>query len=556
LIKRYDLRSKRETASFNVPAGTNFDIAVFSPDGQYVATDDPDRSVALWDLGNQQQIRKLAGPGSPVSSISFSPLHQSLASAFVGGTYRVWDLNSGEQKFEGHSELPRPPLAFSPDGKQMAVGLKPNAAGIIDAETGTSLRSFSIPGDILELLFFSPDGRTVFATTNDGHLYSWNSHDAQSRAFSESHANEVISFSFAPDGKTLATGSVDRTVRIWDGATGKELRKIVGHGAWVTSVQWSADGRFLLSGDADGLIKLWDTATNELPVWPSPKPESVSATTFTSAGQLIALGRNSDGDLRLWNLSNGAILANLGKANAISSAAFSRDALLVAAAVPPDIRIFSVASGKLISLLPASDQSVYSVDFSADSAKLLSGDTLGKVLLWDVANGRVEARLNGGNMYYRAVFSRDGKQIASADQDGKIRIWDVASRTIRQTLIGHAGVAKLLSFSPDGQLLASAADDNTVRLWNTASGTEARPAITSRSVERLAFSPDGKRLVTGSFDGAIVLWDVGRAQEILTLQKSGSQPPSAISFSSDGLMLAVSDIAGAVRVWQGARPGY
>jgi WD40 repeat protein len=156
-------------------------------------------------------------------------------------------------------------------------------------------------------------------------------------------------------------------------------------------------------------------------------------------------------------------------------------------------------------------------------------------------------------MYYRAVFSPDGKQIASADQDGKIRIWDVASATINKTLIGHTGVAKLISFSPDGRLLATAADDNTVRIWDPVSGNELGPPVHSDSVQRFAFTPDGKRLVTASLDGAVVLWDVTDMQEIVTLRRRGGQP-SSVSFSQNGLALAVSDENGAVRVWQAGQP--
>jgi WD40 repeat protein len=156
-------------------------------------------------------------------------------------------------------------------------------------------------------------------------------------------------------------------------------------------------------------------------------------------------------------------------------------------------------------------------------------------------------------MYYRAVFSKDGKQIASADQDGKVRIWDAPSATISNTLIGHTGVAKLIHFSPDGRLIITAADDNTVRIWDAASGKEVKPPVSSDSVQRFVFSPDGKRLVTASHDGAVVLWEVEGMQEVITLQKLG-RPPTSVTFSNDGLTLAVSDENGGVRVWQAGKP--
>jgi WD40 repeat protein len=553
LLKFFDRRSQKEAMSFSVPAGTNFDVAVFSPDNKYVATDSPDNSVALWDLSSKQQVHKLQGPGKPIVWLAFAPDQQSLACTFVGGTFKVWDLASGKQKFEGHSQLETPGIAFSSDGKQLAVGMRETVTEILDADTGKPLRSLSSPKGTPGLIFFSPDGTGLFATTSEGDIYCWVMRDGQLLDFGDGHSNEVLSFSFSPDGKILATGSLDRTLKLWDVATGRELRTIMGHGAWVTSLHFSAEGRYLLSGDSDGLIKVWDLAGKEMPVWPDQKPTSVSATTFTPGNDLIAIGRAADAKLRIWNLSNGRTVADLGSAQTISSAAFSKDAALVAAAVAPQIRIYSVATGQLISTLAAPAVDVYSLEFSPDGTKLLSGDRQGNVILSEVSSGRAAERLNGKNMYYRAVFSPDGKQIASADQDGKVRIWDVASTTIDKTLIGHTGVAKLISFSPDGRLLATAADDNTVRIWDTASGKELGAPVHSDSVQRFAFTPDGKRLVTASLDGAVVLWDVTGMQEIVTLRKRGG-PPSSVSFSQNGLVLAVSDENGAIRVWQAGQP--
>jgi WD40 repeat protein len=553
LIRLYNRGPQQEPISFNVPAGTNFDIAVFSPDNKYVATDAPDKSVALWDLSSRQQVHKFPGPGPPVISLAFSPDQQALAAAFLYGKFRIWDLTSGKQTFEGISKLERPGIAFSSDGKYLALGMTDNVTEILDVDTGKLLRSFLLPKGPPGLIFFSPDGNKLFATTPDGYIYCWNIRDGEPLDFHERHTNEVMSFSFSPDGRILVTGSVDRTVKLWDVATGRLLRTILGHGAWVSSVHWSANGRYLLSGDRDGLIKMWDMDAKELPIWPRQEPLSVSATTFSPKNELIAIGRAIDGNLALWNLSQGRGGEHLGPAGTITSAAFSKDATLVAVAVAPQIKIYRVGSGMLISTLEAPAAEVYSLDFSPDGTKLLSGDRDGNVIISGVSSGRAELRLNSGNMYYRAVFSADGKRIASADQDGKVRIWDVASATITNTLTGHTGVARLIRFSPDGRLLATAGDDNTVRLWDVALGKELNH-IRSDSIQRFAFSPDGKRLVTVSFDGAVVVRDAISMEEVITLRRSG-RDPSSVSFSQDGLTLAVSDVSGAIRVWQAARPG-
>lgn len=555
VIKLYDRKSQKELLSFNVPSGINFDVAAFSPDNKYVATDAPDNSVAVWNLSLKQQVLKLPGPGRAVLWLTFSPDQQALAAAFIDGTFRVWDLNSGKQKFEGHSRLEQASIAFSPDQKYLAVGVDQNIAELFDAQTGRSVRSFSFPKGPLGLIFFSPDGSKLFATTTVGHFYCRNLHDGKLLSFSESHSNEVISFAFAPNGKTLATGSLDRALKIWDVSTGRHLRTILGHGGWVTSVHWSPDERYLLSGDTEGLIKIWDMQAIEMPIWPEERAASITATGFTPQNELLAIGLGANKNLKLWSLSNGKMPVDLGPVEMVTGAAFSKEATLVAIAVPPEVRIYSVTTGTLISTLAHPGRSVYSLQFSPDSTKLLSGNAEGDIIVSEVPTGQIVRSLNSGNSFYRAVFSPDGQKIASADQDGKIRIWDVASWTIEKTLIGHEGAVRLLCFSPNGQSLASAGRDNTVRLWDPTTGQELKQPIGSDYVQRLAFAPDGKRLITVSYDGTVILWDPSTMREVVTLRRGGqNKPPTSVSFSGDGLILAVSDEGGAVKVWQAGQP--
>ncbi len=553
MIKRYDRRLATETLSFEVPAGANFNLAVFSPDNKYVATDAPDRSVVIWDL-SRQQVHTFRGSGNAVSALAFSADQKSLAGAFTDGNFRVWDLKTGTQKFDESSEIERPSIAFSPDGKYLAVAMTENTTKIFDIATRKPIRTVVFPKGPAALLFFSPEGTKLFAATIDGYISCWNIPEGKLLDFKERHTNEVLSFSFSPDGKRLATSSVDRTIKLWDVNAGTELRTLLGHGIWVNSVHWSADGRYLLSGDRDGMVKMWDLNMTEVPVWPTNNPISVTGTTFSPGNELIAIGRAVDGKLGLWNLSNGRPGASLDTAGAVVSTAFSQDATLVALAITPQIRIYEVRTGKLISTLEAPAVDAYSLEFSPDGTKLLSGDRQGNVIISDVFSGRSNVQLKSENMYYRAVFSPDGKLIASADQDGKVRIWDVGSGRIIKTLFGHTAPVKLIRFSPNGQLLATAAEDNTVRIWDPASGKELSRAQ-SDSVQRLGFSPDGRRLVTASQDGAVVLWDSNDMQNVITLRRDGPAPTS-LTFSADGLSLAVSDEKGDVRVWQGSQPQF
>ncbi|MHC4199714.1 MAG: WD40 repeat domain-containing serine/threonine protein kinase, partial [Planctomycetota bacterium] len=100
---------------------------------------------------------------------------------------------------------------------------------------------------------------------------------------------------------------------------------------------------------------------------------------------------------------------------------------------------------------------------------------------------------------YSVAFSPDGKRLVTGSRDTTAKVWDAATGAEVMTLKGHTGGVGSVAFSPDGKRLVTGSGDKTAKVWDAATGAE---VITlkghSGAVHSAAFSPDGRRIVTAS----------------------------------------------------------
>ena len=157
----------------------------------------------------------------------------------------------------GHGS-PVQAIAFSPGGRLLAVIDNDHSLQLWDVATRQPLGG-PLAGAVNSAAF-SPDGTLLAAGGSDHTVRLWNAATRQPvGAPLTGHTGAVESVAFSPDGTMLASSGDDHTVRLWDVATRQPVgAPLTGHTGLVDSVAFSPDGTMLASGGFDGTVRLWD----------------------------------------------------------------------------------------------------------------------------------------------------------------------------------------------------------------------------------------------------------------------------------------------------------
>ncbi|WP_414624790.1 AAA-like domain-containing protein [Calothrix sp. CCY 0018] len=274
---------------------------------------------------------------------------------------------------------------------------------------------------------------------------------------------------------------------------------------------------------------------------------------FSPDGKTLATG-SWDTTIKLWDMASGKLLTTLqGHQDAVLSVDFSPDGkTLATGSWDKTIKLWDMASGKLQTTLQGHQGAVTSVAFSPDGKTLATGSVDRTIKLWDMASGKLLTTLQGHqNQVWSVAFSRDGKTLATGSVDKTIKLWDMPSGKLLTTLQGHGDAVESVAFSPDGKTLATGSVDRTIKLWDMASGKLLTTLQGHQDyVYSVAFSPDSKTktLATGSRDSTIKLWDMGSGK-ILTTLKGHQDDVISVAFSPDGKTLATGSRDSTIKLW-------
>jgi len=548
-----------------------------SPNGQIIVSGSKDKTVRLWDAGGNSIVQPFRHEES-VISIAFSPNGDKIATGSSDGTIRLWDLKGNCLQQFKHGNLSSYSLAFSiifdPDGQKIASG-----SGMVQLWDVYGQAIGPPFGQSVMSLAFSPDGEKIVGGTGSK-VRLWDLQGNPIGQAFEGHKELVVSVAFSPDGEKIVSGSHDGTIRLWDlqgnlickpieGHEGRSEDSVRGLERYVTAVAFSPNGQVIASGGADATVRLWDLNGNPTisPLREHKSFSHITSLAFSKDGQILVSG-SGDATVGIWDL-RGSYVAQLCEVNSVGcSVAFSSNGQLIIADSEPrakvslwnlhnnsnqsfklDSSFISVAvnlkdqifdrggetrqlwdlQGNLIGQLPQFPDSIFSIAFSPDGQKIVTGDRDGTVQLWDLEGNPSGSPLKYEKSVGCLAFSPDGQMIAGIIGEtlyrrasGRVQLWDLQGNPISQPFaVGDNISVCSVAFSPDGQMIVTGCDDQTLRLWDIQGNPIALPLRGHAArVYSTDFSPDGQLVASScwsnwhsnhgsSVDTTVRLWRVG-----------------------------------------------
>ena len=285
----------------------------------------------------------------------------------------------------------------------------------------------------------------------------------------------VLAAAFSPDGKTILIGGHDpKCPRVILGRTTlTPIGEPLPHDGSVRAVAFSPDGRLALTGSEDGAARLWDTSrerrlanrcsTRRAEVYvrfwrslsaamESSRPEA--RTMWHDCGRPPPAIRSA----RRWSTRIGVQRCLSSRWPCCADGQLRRDGPVVGSRVE-----------RALGNNHPSQQARQPMPLASapTAARYLPVAPRERRNCGKVRRARLIGELVGHtNEVYSVAFSPDGRRFLTGSHDNTAQLWDAETRKPLGAPLRHGGIVMSVGFSPDGHTLITGSADPNVRLWN------------------------------------------------------------------------------------------
>jgi WD40 repeat protein len=508
----------------------------YSPNTEHLLSGGADKTVRLWNLADGAAVRAFAGHADIVTNVAFTPDGAQVLAAGQDKTVRVWKTADAAVVATLTHAAPVRSISVSSNGLSVATSGDDAVARVWDLVSGKELQYLPGHTAAIPAVGIAADGKTIITASSDK---SVRLNPLSATKVIAAHPVKTAGITLTPDGVQVLSSGDDKILKLWD-ATGKPVRQFAGSQTPLRRLAIRGDLQQVAAGGDEQLtdkgLYFWKFADGAL-IQRIETPAAIQGLAYSPDGSQVAVSQ-TDNHIRIYASEGGLLLEDIITPQAPLNLAYLSPQLLAVGQADNQTRLFGVSFRQI---LAGHVGAVNALAYSADGKWILSAGADKTLRLWDVASGKVVRNYAGcADVVTSAGFSADGKFVIAGSTDKNLRIWPigdpidpkVAATTIAATTtILHPAIIQSVAFAPDGLRFATAGDDNLIRVWDRATGLELERFVGhTASVTKLAFSDDGEKLISGGNDPAPRIWSASTHQ----VRQIHKGPATAVKLTRDG----------------------
>lgn len=305
------------------------------------------------------------------------------------------------------------------------------AAGSVNGQT-------DIPSDAIRSVQWSPSGDAIAVGTEGDDLTIYDAETLDAVFEFRSRPDTVHVVEWSPSGEMLAAG-IGNEIYVWQTGNYQLLYTLTGHSNPIQSLAWSPNESELISGNFGG---------------GSIDPEKST--------------------LKIWNMSSGQLMVSRDYAPAKLTWEHATNRLV--GYYPMSLYIIDPVTGDIGGLCDSCvSDGPYDMEWSPNGSTIVIATTDYIAFIDPEATTQAGGIDSKDIPVYSITWSPDGTLIASGDSTGKVRIWDVQTRTLVEEFPTDNDEVYAVDWSPDGARIAYGGTNGVLGFYDAAISEAIQP---------------------------------------------------------------------------------
>jgi serine/threonine protein kinase/WD40 repeat protein len=347
--------------------------------------DMPENKLALEQNNHWAQLPYLKNDFRPWP-VALHPQGHTLAIGTHLGPLRWKPGQSWQAPKRLDPSKPRPQLRYSPDGKYLV--LLPAEGGLhVWDETVDQERpawKSKITCKVLAV-GFDIGTKTLRACCQDGQVWALSLpafHESANSAWGQIPAM-CAAAAFSPGATSLAVADQTGSVMVYTMA-GDKPRKLLAAGSEVEVLSWSPNGKLLAVGSHDGQVRLEAVERGTTLHTFAAFMHGVSGIAFSPRGNWVAASHR-DSNLKIWDVASGKLVLQMTSQEETQvPSEFTADGMRLAVSHHAGVGMHSILLPRIIRQLSGHPAHVVHVAWSGDNRHMVSLDGRYEVRVWDL----------------------------------------------------------------------------------------------------------------------------------------------------------------------------